>query len=619
MGLFSRQEFGASGNLGKISDWLKNPNASEESKIWNYGRYAYITISTNGTNNAGLCPPKAGVLLGDSKLQKNETYTSLVSRDGDRDVPSQPILTSVRISNDGSTDVSDSALFDIDVAFDCFSASQFEIYEEAFFRTGNGVTLQFGYKGLTGLSNSMTANVYNFSFSMDASGKYSCTLKLTGKNRFAAILGINQALTEDGTVIEDDDGNQVQANSIISELNARFIKAFPDFEESSFIQKRSTVDFVLDGTAKADDSGRYAVANIQSKSGGDFTALGLRIDFDDVFVKYVTFEELINVINKAHSKSGFKWGFGPNGGAMISEMASADPTTLLLDGDMAVYTEQTLADEDTFNDLRTGIGFDGTASKMLLSLDFIGNKLKDMVLKELNDKDSKGDTSVNNFLLGICNTIKELTGGLYQLTLFNDGFNDSSEFLIVNERAEHESGIDAGYTFTMHDVGSTLKSVSLSSNMDSEMAAVALVSNRSGEVPKGALDNLYSECGGVPDTVSSTTSIPTLAEILTLKQALGSGISPFRSQDLKEAMKAYVVSQPKKTKTDAGYRYMIDLSVSHWGVWGTKIGDTFTFSGLPKKYKGKGKYFCVGKMEHTFDAQGNWETQITGFLKLDTV
>ena len=613
MGVFSRQFFGASGDLGSISTWLKNPNASEDSRIWNYGRYAYVTLSSNGTNNAGLCAPTSGITIGDTKLG-SDNYQSLISRDGERDVPRNPLLESVRINNDGSTDVSDSALFDIDVSFKCYSASQFEIYEEAFFRVGNGVNISFGYKGLGISNNSMEANVYNFGFSMDASGVYSCNLKLTGKNRFAAVLSMDQTLSEPGSEFEDEDGNIVTAKTIVGELMARFMTAHPDFEEPFFIKKASKEDFVKDGEAII--SGDYAIANIQTKGGFDANKLGISIDFDDMFVKYVTFDGLIDVINKAHSKSNYTWGFGLADGKVIPQMASADPSILLLDGEMANYGGS--EDGDTKNDLRTGSGFNGNASSMLLSLDFVTSTIKRLLEKQQEDKDSKGDTAVNNFLRVICDTIRDLTGGLYQLTIYNDGFNDSNAFLIVNERAEHAPAIQAGYTFTLHDMGSTLKSVSLSSNMDSDMAAAALVSNRSGTLPEGALNNLYSECGGVQTEVKPTVPPPTLDEVEAKKLELGLGFDAERVQSFKDVMKAYVASKPKATGTDTGYRYMIDLSVTTYGVWGTQIGDTFTFSGLPSKYKGSGKYFCVGKMEHSFDGQGGWETSYTGFLKLDT-
>lgn len=623
MGVFSEQKFGASGALGKISKWLENPNADSDSKIWNYGRYAYITLSTNGLNNAGLCASPAGITLGDTTLNSSDTYQSLISRDGERDIPSKPILDSVRISNDGSTDMSDAALFDIDVSFKCYSAAQFATYENAFFKVGTGVNLKFGYKDLyqetkqskanptAGLGGSMTANVYNFSFSLDASGVYSCNMKLTGKNRFAAVLTIKQELSEEGTEVVDKDGNTIKAKGIIGELNARFINAFPNFEESSMVSR--TPDFVPDGEAV--HNGGYAVANIQTKSGGDASALGITFDFDDMFVKYCTFQELVNVLNKAHSKSGFSWGFGPATGAVIPQFGSADPAILLLDGEMANYGED--GNGDTKNDLQTGVGFAGDAATMLISIDFVAKLLNDLAKSDMEDKESKGATSVNNFLRVLCENIKDLTGGLYQLTLYNDGFGDSGVFLIVNERTEHELGIEAAYTFTLHNKGSVLKSVSMQSNFDSDLAAAALVSNRSGEVPKDALDNLYSECGGVVDEKISSKDVPTTDEIKEKKEQIGLGISPERVQEFKDVMASYVSNQPKKTKTDSGYRYMIDLSVSTYGVWGTQIGHTFTFDGVPDKYKGKGKYFCVGKMEHTFDGQGNWETSFTGFLKID--
>lgn len=614
-GLFSRSSFGASSALNTISKYLENPNADEDSKIWNYGRYAYITLSTNGTNNAGLCNPTKGITLGDTKLSESDDYQSLRSRDGERDVPSTPILDSVRISNDGSTDMSDAALFDIDVSFKCFSEGQFETYENAFFRVGNGVDLSFGYKGLDedGMKGSMSANVYNFSFSLDASGIYSCNLKLTGKNRFAAILGIGQELSEKGTEVTDEDGNVIIAKSILGELIAGFTNAFPTAEESGPVQGPFTTDFVPDGEAIAKDG--FALANIQTKSGGDFSALGLTFDFDDKFVKYVSFEKLVEVINKCHSKSGFEWGFGERGGAVLNFFASADPTKVLLDGEMANYG----GDDDTKNDLQTSGTFDGHHKNMFIAIDLVSRLFNDLIQKENEDKNSKGDTAINNFLRVLFANIKDLTGGLYQLSIYNDGFGDSNKFLIVNERAEHDSvdGLKT-FNFSLHNKGSVLKSVSMQSNFDSDMAAAALVSNRSGEVPKGSLDNLYSECGGVKEEVTPDVEPPTPDDIQKKKEEIGLGISDDRVQDYKNLMASYVASEPKATKTDTGYRYMIDLSVSTYGVWGAQIGDTFTFSGVPKKYKGPGKYFCLGKMEHTFDAQGGWEVQYTGFLKLDT-
>lgn len=623
MGVFSNSQFQAEKALDTISGYLKNPNASEESRIWNYGRYAYISLSTDGTNNAGLCAPAAGTTLGDTKLDSSETYQDLITSDGARHIPKNPILESVRISNDGSTDMSDAALFDVDVSFKCFSEGQFEKYENAFFKVGTGVKISFGYKGLSDLgSHTMTANVYNFSFSLDVSGVYSCNLKLTGKNRFAAVLGIKQELAVKGTEVTDEDGNVTVAKSILGEVIAGFTNAFPTAEESGPVQGPTTVDFVKDGEAIAKDG--YALANIQTKSGGDFTALGFTFDFDDKFVKYVTFEKLVEVINKCHKKSGFSWGFGTKGGAVIDAFASADPSKLLLDGEMANYGEKagTAFDDGIKNNLQTSGTFSGHHKDMLIAIDLVSKIFNDLIKKENEEKDSKGDSSINNFLRVLFTYIKDLTGGLYQLSIYNDGFDNSGLFQIVNERAEHDA-VDGSSTFqfTLHQKGSVTKAVSMQSNFDSDLAAAALVANRGGEVPTGALDNLYKEkggCTGVKDEVKPEVDKPTLADVQAKKEEIGLGLSDDRVLDFKNIMASYVATEPIDTKTNTGYRYMIDLSVTTYGVWGAEIGDSFTFSGVPAKYKGAGKYFCLGKMQHTFDGQGGWEVEYTGFLKLDT-
>ena len=614
MGVFSNATFGGEKNLDTISGYLENPNASEESKIWNYGRYAYITLKYNGVNNAGITACKTSIsTLGDTHISSGSSYQSLIERSGERDIPASPILESVRIGNDGSTDVTDAALYDIDVSFKVFSAAQFAEIEKAWFVPGNEFTITFGYKGL-GMGGSITGNVYNFSFTMDSVGVYSCNVQLTGRNRFAAVLSMKNEMAQAGTEITDEAGDSFKAVTILSELHNRFEAEFPQFEESSIIQLASTQDFVEDGKASLSPNGLYAVANIQTKGGFDFSLAGVQVDLDDKFVKYVKYEELINVINYANSDSNFTWGFGTEASTFVSQMASADPSAILLDGDMANYGGE---DDDTFNDLRTGAGTTGLAKDILISLPLIGEIIKNLEQKEEEDKEEKGATSVNSFLSTLHRKIEDLTGGLYPLVIYNNGFeSDATEFLIVHKYAEH-TATAAAYTFNMHNIGSVLKSVNLSSNMDSDMAAAALVSNRGGDIPDGALDNLYQDCGGTKSTAPD--SKVTLDDIANLKKVLGSGFSPERVAALKEAQTSYVKSNTTTTGTDTGYRYMIDLSVTHLGCWGTQIADTFSFDGLPPKFRKDHVYFAVGKVEHQFDGQGGWDTTVTGFCKIDDV
>ena len=205
-------------------------------------------------------------------------------------------------------------------------------------------------------------------------------------------------------------------------------------------------------------------------------------------------------------------------------------------------------DDDVKNQLNTESSFSGFERDIYISIDAIGDIIESLTKKGQEDKDSKGDTGVNNFLRVICDVIKDLTGGLYQLTIFNKSFtSDSGQFLIVNERAEHAEGIKPNFNFSLHEIGSVVTSVNMSSNMDSDMAAAALVSNRSGEVPKGAFDNLYSEC----ETPTTAPDVPevTLDEIKSAKEAIGLGFSAERVKNFKELMRTYVTQKPKETGT----------------------------------------------------------------------
>ena len=622
-GVFANNDFGAKVNLNKISKWLKNPNASEESKMWNYGRYCTITLASTGVNNAGLCGGKE-LTLGDTSLTKGADYNTLKSEDGSRHIPANPILESVRISNDMAQDVSDSALYEIEVSFKCFSYTQFAEYEEAFFKTGNEVNIVFGYKGLA-MGGKLTSNVYNFGFSLDASGVYACNMKLTGRNKFAGVLQMNQELPYEGTTVKDEAGNETTANTIMSELDAKFMEAFPDFEDSSGIDFGIESDQVDDGKAVAKDG--FAVANIQTHSGMEIRIpiIAVRLDLDDMYVKYVTYEKLLEIITKAHGSSTV-WEHGTKGQSPGDIAASADPSLLQLGGKASYYGEGDPSilntNASSGNDFSDIPASNGIASGFYLSMAWLRDIIGDLEGEKIKDKEAgAGATSVNNFLRVVNGGIKDITGGLYDLQVYNQGYTqgDSNVFQVVNYKAEHDPKIKGGYDFKLHTIGSTLRSVSMTSNFDADMAAVALVSDRGGKIPSGALKNLYG-AGCVPTKNTAGKKDNTTAEDLKEKRAaIGKGFSADRVQDYKAALNSYIQDNLKTFNAERGYRYSIDLTVTHYGCWGTQIGNCFTFAGVPPKYKGNGKYFVVGGIQHSFDGQGGWETEVTGFLKLEAV
>jgi hypothetical protein len=62
---------------------------------------------------------------------------------------------------------------------------------------------------------------------------------------------------------------------------------------------------------------------------------------------------------------------------------------------------------------------------------------------------------------------------------------------------------------------------------------------------------------------------------------------------------------------------MLKLSVTIDGIFGIKFLSPITVDRLPNRYKTDPKIaFGVTSVEHTFDGQGDWSTQIEGVMKI---
>ena len=90
-------------------------------------------------------------------------------------------------------------------------------------------------------------------------------------------------------------------------------------------------------------------------------------------------------------------------------------------------------------------------------------------------------------------------------------------------------------------------------------------------------------------------------------------------ENSKDKLKNYLIqnlSQIAAVKEEfAQIPYLINLSVTLDGIFGIPYFGRFTVDRLPSTYSND-IYFGVTKINHSFDGQGDWSTQIEGVMKI---
>ena len=164
------------------------------------GKQRSMPNSWNSATN--ICVEDATLKIGDT--HSGNLYTT------DEGVRRPNItLQSVNIRNEGGSDYTNAYLYEIEASFKVWSLTQMNQVEKGFFRIGAEMKVSFGWKGLTeaGINtDSILASIYNFGFSMDNDGSYTCNVKAMsaaglfgqetmGGERTTKSLGLEETIT----------------------------------------------------------------------------------------------------------------------------------------------------------------------------------------------------------------------------------------------------------------------------------------------------------------------------------------------------------------------------------------------------------------------------------------
>ena len=302
-------------------------------------------------------------------------------------------------------------------------------------------------------------------------------------------------------------------------------------------------------------------------------------------------------------------------------MFSSDPTAILFGGDMANYgTEGDMLFGSVLDDFQTGDGVD--LSKIRISIAALSKIYGDLKqFKESDAKESQTPPAVKDMLTKIFELIETHSGGLYQLVLYQAAYDDKNNVYVVNKRVGYDSGNSQDiYTFDVIGEQSILRDMSLSTEFNAELQAAATTANKTGgqssEVPKELFDSLYKDC---PQKSIPAEEVVSKDQLKVLKDSYAKGFEETMVQAASDSLRKYLVQNIKTlSSVKAEFKqmpYLINLSVTLDGIFGIPYFGRFTVDRLPATYRND-IYFGVTKINHAFDGQGDWSTQIEGVMKI---
>ena len=170
--------------------------------------------------------------------------------------------------------------------------------------------------------------------------------------------------------------------------------------------------------------------------------------------------------------------------------------------------------------------------------------------------------------------------------------------------------------------------MSLSTEFNAKLQAAAISAARtsggqSTDVPMKLFEQLYANCKGKGKAAIKPNSIIKKETLPALKEAYGAGFDDSMVESNSASLKTYLIqNQPGKTKGEFGsVPYLINLSLTLDGIFGIPYFGRFTVDRLPAGYSadtGTSIFFTVTKINHAFDGQGDWSTQIEGVMNVKT-
>jgi hypothetical protein len=610
---------------------------SEFSKDWMYRKYATISIRTTGNTSTIICS-EADFIIGD-KVETEGPLSLYTTENGIKKF--KPTLKSVRITNNGAQDYTDSYLYEIEASFTVFTLEDINRVERSYFRVGAEIEILFGWKGYTDIYNSgkIVAAIYDFSFQMQPDGSYDCTIKAMSA---AGIFGSDRMggdkRTEDLGLSEDTIGPNKPITNFVEAffLMAKETFGISDSAEDLSISGLSDNQMITKSFPK-NKNYRFAALELEKPSGFLDTVF---TGGDDTTVLYTTLKSLVDYLNTANdeARGGFEIVLqqGESSEYKLSpsdwkDIGSSNPFKVLIPyasdyGDLKLTSVI-----DSIDETATDFG------KILINISEIVNIYNNLYGNQSTAKTAKAAPKISDFLGKVFEMISDATGGITRLQLrpvevdvdsqTNGVANDEAKLKIeiINRGMIPAVGVEnTPYIFKLLDQSSIIRNVSLQSNFDSDflIAATPKAINDGNSPNKRAILSLYNECGTPTSITSTDNKLVTKENIINLKTDIGNdGWTESKSATLIDTIRRYI-NQESETMQEGAYSeipFLLDLSITIDGIHNVKYMSPIIIDRLPDRFKSRNGAlieFAITSIEHSFDGQGDWETTFGTVMRI---
>ncbi len=546
---------------------------------------AYAKITQIG---GGLVSCAGSITSIESDVQKK--HSEMLSSDGGRLAP-KPVLESLSISNDGGQDISDAMLFEASVSCKVYNSSDFDKIEKTFMTPRQRVEITIGWVG--GTSKKVKGEITGFNFTINADLSYDVSLKVAGAADgvvdvdYMTLKGVGKELVKD-----PESGKEVPSTDLVTNL-VGIASKLTGKPAGGKAQVRS-------GGAGAPN---IALVNHQMQ------ATGFLSFFDsnsDNVLPYVRFDEFIDYVNK-NSKGiagtdAKKFDYSQ---ITIKELndsliKSANPLELIFGwspkyGPNADYSALT------------------SGSNPLAGI-WICIPVMQKIMHDLKNPPGKEGSpkriATSTFLKKLFGKINELSGGYLTLFLYNDPDNcgDKGKFLILNKGTAAKKK-DVTKISLAKGFGNGIRDCSLTSNLDSDLIALATAAAMDGE-GSPQLDAVFGGC--YPESIGDGDN-DIEADLTKALESLGDNISEDDITGATQALKSYVKNQNKKYNPNISYGLECELTCDGYNK--PKYGDAFTVDRLPSRMR-ENAYFIVTKIGQEFGG-GDWTTKLSGLMMID--
>jgi hypothetical protein len=627
---------GAKGVLDARKAAVKNRD-----KDWNYKKYAYCTITSTGNSQTITCP--APMTIGDGSAPTGGGRSMYTSEGGIR--RKKPILTSCTITNEGGQNYVDSYIYEAEFSFDVHTVADLDKAIKAFMQVGGEVKISFGWAnaGAAGNSGEVLVNVYNFNWSLNKDGSFSCTVKAMsgsalfpkesmGGNSRKATPPEREALGDSTEVVGFFEqlvagmrtAHGITAEDTLDDVND--VPWVPDFiaggiSDNQMISEHAVVEGMMFP---------FWVTEMLSSEGTWYND-------DELYFSYTNLSSVVEYLNNhlKKTKSNIRYHFDYTGNASKLDtkqtmMFSADPTRIVLPGPFAKYGSKSNTDAANFAKWTTyttqnngGADFVGSILLELKYLNSIYAKLADQ--KEDKQGGGKVPPTIQEFMNQLFNDIADVTGGFAQLQAIPEKISQSESkaqnestlnLIIVNRPMVPVSSSPSKYVFTTLAQDSIVRDVTFETDFDANTLMMATI-GASGKSVTNIDDRIPgADCG---KAASAGNADPVSAgDLEKVRASYGDdGFNQAKVSSNSDSLKKYL-NQNKDTFA-AGYKEIVwpyKLGVTIDGVADINYMAAITIDRLPSSMVSPKMYFSITSIEHKFDGQGDWETSLGTVMRI---